>query len=134
MTSYVFPAHDIVGLPVAGTSDKFPVRRVYCVGRNYAAHVREMGGDPSREGPFFFLKPADALIPSGATIPYPSNTANLHYEIELVVAIGKAGKDIPEADALDSQLRDDVVARVVLRITVHGQAGCGDAGGIHHVR
>src|SRR5471032_909013 len=97
MTSYVFPAHDIVGLPVAGTSDQFPVRRVYCVGRNYAAHAREMGFDPDREPPFFFCKPNDAasIVPVAAgetvTIPYPQQTSNFHFEIELVVAIGKAG-------------------------------------------
>src|SRR5471030_2898662 len=106
MTSYVIPAHDIVGLPVAGTSDLFPVRRVYCVGRNYAAHAREMGYDPDREPPFFFCKPNDAqaVIPvaPGAVLdlPYPQVTSNLHYECELVVAIGKGGSDIAVADAL----------------------------------
>jgi len=100
MTSYVIPAHDIVGLPVAGTSDLFPVRRVYCVGRNYAAHAREMGYDPDREPPFFFCKPNDAqaVIPvaPGAVLdlPYPQVTSNLHYECELVVAIGKGGSNI----------------------------------------
>lgn len=106
MTSYVFPAHDIVGLPVAGTEDRFPVRRVYCVGRNYAAHAREMGFDPEREPPFFFCKPNDAsaivaVAPGQTTeLPYPQATANLHYECELVVAIGKGGSDIAVADAM----------------------------------
>ena len=106
MTSYVFPAHDIVGLPVAGTEERFPVRRVYCVGRNYAAHAREMGFDPEREPPFFFCKPNDAsaivaVAPGQTTeLPYPQATANLHYECELVVAIGKGGSDIAVADAM----------------------------------
>ena len=107
MTSYVFPAHDIVGLPVAGTSDQFPVRRVYCVGRNYAAHAREMGFDPDREPPFFFCKPNDrnaivAVAPGQTSeLPYPQVTANLHYECELVVAIGKGGSDIAVAEAME---------------------------------
>jgi fumarylpyruvate hydrolase len=105
MTSYVIPAHDIVGLPVAGTGDLFPVRRVYCVGRNYAAHAREMGFDPDREPPFFFCKPNDAqaviaVAPDQVLeLPYPQITNNLHYECELVVAIGKGGSDIRVEDA-----------------------------------
>lgn len=86
---------------VAGSTDRFPVRRIFCVGRNYAAHAREMGKDPDREPPFFFLKPADAVVDDGATIPYPPETKNLHYEAELIVAIGKAGTDIDPANALD---------------------------------
>jgi fumarylpyruvate hydrolase len=92
-------------LPVVGSEQQFPVRRVYCVGRNYAAHAREMGFDPDREPPFFFCKPNDdkSVVPVGAgvtvTLPYPSNTANYHFEIELVVAIGKGGRDIDSADA-----------------------------------
>jgi fumarylpyruvate hydrolase len=86
---------------VRGTSERFPVRRIYCVGRNYADHAREMGGDPDREPPFFFMKPADAIVQSGATIPYPSRTANFHHELELVVAIGKGGQKIPLERALD---------------------------------
>ncbi len=86
---------------VAGSIDRFPVRRIFCVGRNYAAHAREMGKDPDREPPFFFLKPADAVVDDGATIPYPPETANLHYEAELIVAIGKAGSDIAPEAALD---------------------------------
>jgi fumarylpyruvate hydrolase len=92
-------------LPIAGTDDLFPVRRVYCVGRNYAAHAREMGADPTREPPFFFMKPADALqvVPAGETVdhPYPPKTANYHFEIEMVVAIGRGGRDIPVEQALD---------------------------------
>ena len=77
----------------------FPVRRVFCIGRNYAAHAREMGSDPDREPPFFFTKWAEAVVPSGATIAYPPETANYHFEAELVVAIGKAGRNIAAADA-----------------------------------
>jgi len=81
-------------VPVAG-DDPFPVRRVYCVGRNYRAHAIEMGMDPDREAPFFFTKPADAIVPSGSVIDYPSRTSDYHHEIELVVAIGQRGRDIP---------------------------------------
>ncbi len=99
--SYVFPPTATVGLPIDGSDALFPVRRVYCVGRNYAAHAREMGFDPDREPPFFFCKPNDdaSVVPvaagTTATIPYPPQTRNYHYEAELVVAIGKSGKDIP---------------------------------------
>ena len=99
--SFVFSPPSIVGLPVVGTADQFPVRRVYCVGRNYAAHAREMGFDPDREPPFFFCKPNDDAsvvpVPAGETgrIPYPGLTSNYHFEAELVVAIGKGGSNIP---------------------------------------
>ena len=79
---------------VTGSDRLFPVHRIYCVGQNYAAHSREMGGDPDRQPPFFFMKPADSVAENGATIAYPPRTSNLHHEIELVVAIGKAGKNI----------------------------------------
>lgn len=85
-------------IAVRGTQDRFPVRRIFCVGRNYAAHAREMGKDPDREPPFFFTKPADAVVDTGATVPYPPETENFHYEIELVIAIGKGGSNIAEAD------------------------------------
>jgi fumarylpyruvate hydrolase len=88
-------------IAVTGTSDRFPVRRIYCVGRNYAAHVEEMGGDIERDPPIFFQKPSDAVVASGSAIPYPTKTENFHYEVELVVAIGKGGLNIPEASALD---------------------------------
>ena len=92
-------------IPVLGTGQRFQVRRIYCFGRNYAAHSREMGSDPTREPPFFFQKPTDAiqLVPDGVTIdhPYPSVTKNYHYEVELVAAIGKGGRDIPVTDAND---------------------------------
>jgi fumarylpyruvate hydrolase len=98
---YVFPPAAQASVAVVGSDARFPVHRIYCVGRNYAAHVREMGGDPNREAPFFFSKPADAVVASGASIAYPSRTADLHHEIELVVAIGKGGRDIAAARALE---------------------------------
>jgi len=98
--SYVFSPPAQPSVEVKGRSERFPVHRIYCVGRNYAAHAREMGFDPDRETPFFFTKPADAIVPNNATIPYPSRTNNLHHEIELVVAIGKGGKNI----AIDAAL------------------------------
>jgi len=98
--AYVVPLQPQPALPVAGSDDLFPVRRIYCVGRNYAAHAREMGHDPDREPPFFFLKPADALVQDGGVAPYPPATSDLHHEIELVVAIGTGGRDIPEDRAL----------------------------------
>ncbi|GAB1364772.1 fumarylacetoacetate hydrolase family protein [Rhodobacter sp.] len=91
------PAQPFVA--VEGTADRFPVRRIFCVGRNYAEHAREFGNDPDREPPFFFLKPADAVIASGGTLPYPSCTSDFHYEAELVVALKGGGSNIPEADA-----------------------------------
>lgn len=86
---------------VVGEMRRFPVRRIFCVGQNYAAHAREMGGDPTREAPCFFAKPADAVVASGATIPYPPRTSDLHHEIELVVALGRGGADIAKEAALD---------------------------------
>ncbi|MEQ1818293.1 MAG: fumarylacetoacetate hydrolase family protein [Terricaulis sp.] len=85
---------------VAGSDRRFPVRRIFCVGRNYADHVREMGNDPKSEPPLFFSKPADAVVESGAVIAYPSNTSNFHHEVELVIAIGAGGSNIDEASAL----------------------------------
>jgi fumarylpyruvate hydrolase len=101
MTGYVFDPPEPAYLPVAGTDHKFPVRRVFCVGRNYAAHAREMGGDPNREPPFFFTKPADAVVIDGADTAYPASTSNLHHEMELVIAIGTGGAEIAPAQALD---------------------------------
>ncbi|MGD9912606.1 MAG: fumarylacetoacetate hydrolase family protein [Rhizobiaceae bacterium] len=98
MTGYVIPQPAQASVAVAGTADRFPVRRIFCVGRNYVAHVRELGND-EREPPFFFTKPADAAVDSGATIPYPPLTTNYHHEIELVVAIGKDGSNIPREAA-----------------------------------
>lgn len=100
MPETVLPLPPTPTVAVVGTDARFPVRRIFCVGRNYAAHAREMGKDPDREPPFFFTKPADAVVNSGTTIPYPPLTRNLHHEIELVVAIGEAGLDIPVEKAL----------------------------------
>ncbi len=95
---YVFPPEPQPSVPVRGSSQRYAVSRIFCVGRNYAAHAREMGGDPDREPPFYFTKPANALLPSGSTIPYPPGTKNYHYEMELVVAIGApVFKVTPEA-------------------------------------
>lgn len=98
--SYVFPPAPQASVAVDGTDDRLPVRRIFCVGRNYAAHAREMGRDPDREPPFFFTKPADAVVESGEVVAYPPETENFHYEAELVVAIGKGGKNIAEEDSL----------------------------------
>ena len=98
MTDYVLTPPPAAAVPVEGSASLFPVRRILCVGRNYAAHRREMGGD-DREPPFFFAKPADAVAPPGSAVPYPSVTANLHHEIELVVALGQGGADISPEEA-----------------------------------
>ena len=101
---YVFSPAPVASVPVAGSSDQFPVHRIYCVGRNYAEHAKEMGFT-GREPPFFFMKPADAIVVVNAgetgQLPYPGLTGNLHHEIELVVAIGKGGHNIQAADAMD---------------------------------
>ena len=99
-TNYVFPPAAIPALPVAGSEQKFPVRRLYCVGRNYAEHAIEMGHDPDREPPFFFQKNPDSLVLDGR-FPYPPATADVHFEIELVVALGSGGSDIPVERAVD---------------------------------
>ena len=99
MSDYVIAPPRVSAVPVSG-GGLFPVRRIFCVGRNYAEHTREMGGDPSREAPFFFTKPADALVTGGADMPYPPATADLHFELELVVALGRGGIDIAEAEAI----------------------------------
>lgn len=101
MNRFILTPPPTRGIAVAGTGALFPVRRIYCVGRNYAAHAREMGKDPDREPPFFFSKPADAVVGDGETVAYPPQTANLHFEGELVVAIGRGGSDIARQVALD---------------------------------
>jgi len=88
---FAFPPSDPISLPIAGGDKRFPVRRIYCVGKNYADHVAEMGGDVERSEPVFFTKAAETIVQSGAKIPYPPHTENLHYEVELVVAIGPDG-------------------------------------------
>jgi fumarylpyruvate hydrolase len=97
---FVLPPPPVASVAVANSAARFPVRRVICVGRNYAAHAREMGRDPDREPPFFFMKPADTVVDDGTTVPYPPETGNFHYEIELVVAISEGGRDIPQDKAL----------------------------------
>lgn len=101
MSATVIPVPPSVLLPVEGTDETFPVRRVYCVGRNYADHAIEMGHDPSREPPFFFQKNADNLLPAGKGFPYPALSSNVHYEVECVVALKSGGSDIPPETALD---------------------------------
>ncbi len=98
---YVFHP-GIPSIPVAGGSERFPVHRIYCVGRNYAAHAREMGGNPTREAPFFFAKPPDAVVAPGESATYPPCTKNLHHEVELVVAIGREGRAISAQQALST--------------------------------
>ena len=100
--NYAIEAPVVPTLAVAGRAERFPVNRVFCVGRNYAAHAREMGKDPDREPPFFFMKPAKAVVDAAKpiAIPYPPKTNNFHHEIELIVAIGKGGSNIAAADAL----------------------------------
>ena len=99
MVDFVIAPPPQVSVPVVG-GGAFPLRRIYCVGRNYAEHAREMGHDPDAEPPFFFSKPADAVVTDGAAVPYPTETGNLHYEVELVAAIGTGGSNIAVEDAL----------------------------------
>jgi fumarylpyruvate hydrolase len=99
--SYAIAAPAVTTLAVDGTDAAYPVARVFCVGRNYAAHAIEMGHDPDREPPFFFMKPSDAVVPTGSRLPFPTQTEELHHEIELVVALGEGGQDIKVDEALD---------------------------------
>ena len=101
MSDYLFPPFPVVAVPVRGEAALFPLRRIFCVGRNYEAHAKEMGVAVDREAPFYFMKDASAYVPSGATIPYPPGTTNFHYEMELVVAIGQGGFRIAQAAALN---------------------------------
>ena len=100
MSNFVFPPAEIPSAAVRGTDARYAVSRIFCVGRNYADHAREMGADPTREPPFYFMKPASALTPSGATVAYPTQTSNYHYEMELVLVLGApVFKVSPEAAA-----------------------------------
>jgi len=99
MSSFVFAPPPVASLAVANSADRFPIRRVICVGRNYAAHAREMGKDPDREPPFFFMKPADTVLDAKGTVPYPPETSDFQYEIELVVGIGQGGTNVTPAAA-----------------------------------
>ena len=106
MTDFLFPPAPTITQPVVGDARRFPVRRILCVGQNYAAHVREMGNDPARQAPFFFSKPADAIVTDGGDPAYPSATANLHFEVELVAAIGEGGTIVGWAVGVDLTRRD----------------------------
>jgi len=101
MSDWVFPPPVPASAPVRGRTERFPIRRIFCVGRNYAAHAREMGHAPDREAPFYFMKAGEHYVASGSTVPYPPGTSNYHHEVEMVVAIGRDGFRIPEAQALD---------------------------------
>ena len=101
MNSYVFPPRDPIAVPVANTDALFPVNRIFCVGRNYAAHAQEMGHEVDREAPFYFTKSAQAVVLSDARLPYPPGTADFHHEMELVVALGASGFEVSEAEAED---------------------------------
>jgi len=103
--SFAFAPAPPVSLPIAGTEARFPVHRVYCVGRNYAEHVKEMGGEVGRDPPFFFMKPADALVTDGR-FPYPAMSQDVHHEVELVVALGPGAKIFGHAVGLDMTRRD----------------------------
>ena len=100
--AYVISAYSTPTLPVAGTDDVFPLNRIFCVGRNYREHAREMGHDPDRELPFFFMKPGVAVLPPGHDFPYPAHSTDVHHEIELVVALARGGANIPAQDALQT--------------------------------
>jgi fumarylpyruvate hydrolase len=106
MVDFLFPPAPVPSLPIAGSDARLPVRRILCVGQNYAAHAREMGADPERQAPFFFSKPADALVVDGADPLYPSATSNLHHEVELVAAIGPGGTIVGWAVGVDLTRRD----------------------------
>jgi fumarylpyruvate hydrolase len=98
---FIFAPPQQPSVAIVGSDVRFPVRRIFCVGRNYADHVREMGNDPKSEPPLFFSKPADAVVESGGAILYPSNTSNFHHEVELVIAIGAGGSNIAKSDAVN---------------------------------
>ena len=117
---YVIPPPPVPAVPVRG-GGLFPVRRIFCVGRNYAAHAREMGHDPDREPPFFFTKPADAILTGGADMPYPAATRDLHHEVELVVAIGTGGAEIP-VDAAKAHIWGYAAGLDMTRRDLQGEA------------
>jgi len=99
---FVFDPPAVPSLPVAGSGARFPIHRIYCIGRNYADHAKEMGAQAvTRANPVFFMKPADAIVPEGGEVPYPSATHELHHEVEMVVALAKGGRDIDAGHALD---------------------------------
>jgi fumarylpyruvate hydrolase len=120
MSSYVIPPPTQSNLPVVGTDKLFPIRRVYCVGRNYAEHTREMGHDPNKEAPFFFMKTPDSLFTDGK-FPYPTVSTDVHWEIEMVVALKSGGKNIKAADAL-SHVFGYAIALDMTRRDLQGEA------------
>jgi fumarylpyruvate hydrolase len=99
-TRYTWSPPARTSVAISGSDERFPVRRIFCIGRNYAEHVKEMGGDPKSDPPIYFTKPADAIVASGSNVPYPPRSANLHHEVELVVALKAGGSDIPVDQAL----------------------------------
>jgi fumarylpyruvate hydrolase len=99
--NYIIPAPAITSLPINGSDARFPIRRVFCIGRNYAEHAREMGATVDKTAPMFFCKPADAVVSDGADVPYPQATAELHHEVEMVVALGTGGRDLAPVQAAD---------------------------------
>jgi fumarylpyruvate hydrolase len=101
LSDFLFPPPAHAAAPIRDRAERFPIRRIFCVGRNYEAHAKEMGVAADREAPFYFTKASEHCVPSGSTVPYPPGTSNYHYEMELVVAIGTAGFRIAEAQALD---------------------------------
>src|SRR3954447_10241469 len=104
MNGFLFPAPPVSSVPVRGRSDRVPIRRIFCVGRNYEAHAREMGVAVDREAPFYFTKSAAHYVPSGSTVPYPPGTADYHYEMELVAILGASAFRVPANRALDCVL------------------------------
>ena len=98
--SYVFKPSDVISVPVAGSTERFPVNNIYCVGRNYADHAIEMGFDPDREAPFFFMKPAYAVLSDGVEMKYPAHSSDVHHEVELVVALHHGGMNISVDEAM----------------------------------
>lgn len=100
MLKYLFAPPAVAAVPIRGNDEHFPVRRIFCVGRNYEAHAKEMGAQADREAPFYFTKASAHYVASGATVPYPPGTANCHHEMELVVGIGRGGFQIPEGESL----------------------------------
>ena len=119
--AFVIPEPPRAAIPVEGTHELFPVRRIFCVGRNYAEHAREMGGDPNREPPFFFTKPADALVPMGGKLGFPVATRDLHYEVELVVALKGGGRQLA-ADAAQALIFGYAVALDMTRRDLQSEA------------
>jgi len=135
-THYAITPEDRPSLGIAGSTERFPVRRIYCVGQNYAEHAREMGTDPDRVPPCFFSKPANSVVGNGAAVPYPPRTRNLHHEVELVVAIGQAGRAIPAdtaaAHIFGYAVGNDLTRRDLQKAAKDGRAPWDTAKGFDH--